>query len=92
MLTVLAFVVGMGSLIAFHEFGHFAVARLCGVRVLRFSIGFGRPIYRWQRDPSATEFVLCLLPLGGYVRMLDERDGAVGPDDLSRTFNRKPLA
>ena len=92
MLTVLAFVVGMGSLIAFHEFGHFAVARLCGVRVLRFSIGFGRPIYRWQRDPNATEFVLCLLPLGGYVRMLDERDGAVGPDDLSRTFNRKPLA
>ena len=71
MLTIVAFVLGMGALIAFHEFGHYRVARWCGVKVLRFSIGFGKPVLRWQQDTNSTEFVLCALPLGGYVQMLD---------------------
>ena len=69
---VLPFVVALGVLIIVHEFGHYIVARLCGVKVLRFSIGFGRPLLRWQPKGSPTEFVLGALPLGGYVRMLEE--------------------
>ena len=87
--TVLAFLLTLGVLVVVHEYGHYRVAVACGVKVLRFSIGFGRPLLRWQR--GATEFVLCALPLGGYVRMLDEREGGVETADLDQAFNRKPL-
>jgi regulator of sigma E protease len=89
--TVLAFVVTLGLLIVFHEFGHYQVARWCGVKVLRFSIGFGRPLLtkRWGKDQ--TEWVIAAFPLGGYVKMLDEREGSVAPQDLPQSFNRKPV-
>ena len=89
MTTVLAFLLTLGVLIVVHEYGHYRVAVACGVKVLRFSIGFGRPLLRWQR--GETEFVLCALPLGGYVRMLDEREDGVHPSERERAFNRKPL-
>ena len=69
--TVLAFLLTLGVLIVVHEYGHYRVAVACGVKVLRFSIGFGRVIWRHQKSPAHTEFVLSALPLGGYVRMLD---------------------
>jgi regulator of sigma E protease len=90
--TVLAFLFTLGVLVVVHEYGHYRVAVACGVKVLRFSVGFGRVLWRRQTGPDATEFVLCALPLGGYVRMLDEREGAVAPSELNRAFNRKPLA
>ena len=90
--TVLAFLLTLALLIVVHEYGHYRVAVACGVRVLRFSVGFGRVIWRHQRSPAHTEFVLSALPLGGYVRMLDEREGPVAPDELHRAFNRKTLA
>ncbi|HRH88664.1 MAG TPA: site-2 protease family protein, partial [Rubrivivax sp.] len=89
--TVLAFLVTLAILVVIHEYGHYRVAVACGVKVLRFSVGFGRVLWRRQRGPDATEFVLSALPLGGYVRMLDEREGPVAPDELPRAFNRQPL-
>jgi len=90
LLTLASFIVALGLLIAVHEFGHFWVARRVGVQVLRFSIGFGKPLLRWQgRD--GTEFVIAALPLGGYVKMLDEREGEVAPADQPRAFNRQSL-
>lgn len=89
--TVLAFLLTLGVLIVIHEYGHYRVAVACGVRVLRFSIGFGPVIWRYQKNPESTEFVLSALPLGGYVRMLDEREGGVTAAELPRSFNRKPL-
>ena len=91
MITVLAFVFTLAVLIVIHEYGHYRVAVACGVKVLRFSVGFGRVIWRRQATPDSTEFVLSALPLGGYVRMLDEREEAVAPDQQHRAFNRKPL-
>lgn len=92
MITTLgAFLLTLGVLIVIHEYGHYRVAVACGVKVLRFSVGFGRVIWRRQANPDATEFVLCALPLGGYVRMLDEREGAVPPELQTRAFNRQPL-
>ncbi|MBA4005583.1 MAG: RIP metalloprotease RseP, partial [Delftia sp.] len=91
MLTVVAFVVALGVLIAVHEWGHYRVAVACGVKVLRFSVGFGRPILRWKRKGSDTEFVIGALPLGGYVRMLDEREGEVPADQRHLAFNTQPL-
>lgn len=91
MITVAAFVLTLAVLIVIHEYGHYRVAVACGVKVLRFSVGFGRVLWRRQATPQSTEFVVCLLPLGGYVRMLDEREGAVAPHELGRAFNRKPL-
>jgi regulator of sigma E protease len=81
----------LGVLIVIHEYGHYRVAVACGVKVLRFSVGFGRVLWRWQRSPGSTEFVVCALPLGGYVRMLDEREGDVARHELRRTFNRASL-
>ncbi|MBI5041067.1 MAG: RIP metalloprotease RseP [Gammaproteobacteria bacterium] len=75
-----------------HEFGHFWVARKAGVKVLRFSIGFGKPLWTRRRGPDQTEFVLAAIPLGGYVKMLDEREGPVVPEELARAFNRQPVA
>lgn len=93
--TLAAFVVALAILIAVHEFGHFWVARRVGIKVLRFSIGFGRPLARWQRSPDDTEYVLAALPLGGYVRMLDERELEEGeqipPEQLPYAFNRQVL-
>jgi regulator of sigma E protease len=90
--TVLAFIFAIGVLITLHELGHYSVARFFGVRVLRFSIGFGKPLLKWQRGPDSTEWVLAAIPLGGYVKMLDEREGAVPPEQLHLAFTRKPLA
>ncbi|MCC7099726.1 MAG: RIP metalloprotease RseP [Rubrivivax sp.] len=92
LVTVLSFLLTLGVLVVVHEWGHFRVARACGVKVLRFSVGFGRVLWRRQRDPGSTEFVVCALPLGGYVRMLDEREGEVAPTLREQAFNRKPLA
>jgi regulator of sigma E protease len=118
--SIVAFIFALGILITFHEFGHYWVARRCNVKILRFSVGFGKPIWRFdfkqpfwhlgfthnpwkirslgkllkQRefDKDETEFVLAALPLGGYVKMLDEREGSVPEDEMIYTFNRKPLA
>ncbi len=91
MLTIVAFIVALGVLIAVHEYGHYRVAVACGVRVLRFSVGFGRPLLRWQRQGSPTEFVIGAFPLGGYVRMLDEREAPVAPEERHLAFNTQPL-
>ncbi|MBP6464641.1 MAG: RIP metalloprotease RseP [Rubrivivax sp.] len=91
MTTLLAFLLTLGVLIVIHEYGHYRVAVACGVKVLRFSVGFGRVVWRRQATPEATEFVLCALPLGGYVRMLDEREGKVPAEQLGQAFNRQPL-
>jgi regulator of sigma E protease len=87
--TLLAFIVTLGVLIVVHEWGHYKVARLCGVKVLRFSVGFGRVI--WSRQRGDTEFALAALPLGGYVKMLDEREEPVAPHERSQAFNNKSL-
>lgn len=91
MTTVLAFVLALGLLIAIHEYGHYRVALACGVRVLRFSIGFGRPILSWRLPGKPTEFVIGIVPLGGYVKMLDEREGFVDPAERHQAFNTQPL-
>jgi regulator of sigma E protease len=91
MSTLLAFVLTLAVLIVVHEYGHYRVAKFCGVKVLRFSVGFGRVIWRRQSGPDATEFTLSALPLGGYVRMLDEREGPVDPAERERAFNNRPL-
>jgi len=88
-ITVLAFIVALGVLIVFHEFGHYVIARLFGVKVLRFSIGFGRALWRTRRGQDQTEWVIAALPLGGYVKMLDEREGPVAPEEAHRAFNRQ---
>jgi regulator of sigma E protease len=82
--------VTLGLLITFHEFGHFVVARKLGVRVLRFSVGFGRPLWS-RRGADGTEYVIAAFPLGGYVKMLDEREGEVPAAQLDQAFNRKPV-
>ena len=92
MLTVVAFVVALGILIAVHEYGHYRVAVACGVKVLRFSVGFGKTLWRWQPKGSPTEFVIGAFPVGGYVKMLDEREGAVPPEERHLAFNTQPLA
>ena len=89
--TIASFLVALAILIFVHEFGHFWVARRLGVKVLRFSIGFGRPLLRRQRDADSTEYVLAGIPLGGYVKMLDEREGEVPPEQLHLAFNRQPV-
>ncbi len=90
--TLLAFLGALLLLILVHEWGHFWVARRVGVKVLRFSIGFGKPLWLFRRGPDQTEWVLGAVPLGGYVRMLDEREGFVPPEEVSRAFNRQSLA
>ncbi|RZI83660.1 MAG: RIP metalloprotease RseP [Rubrivivax sp.] len=87
--TVLAFLVTIGVLVVIHEYGHYRAALACDVKVLRFSVGFGRVL--WRRQQGETEFVVSALPLGGYVKMLDEREGPVPADQLARAFNRKTL-
>lgn len=91
LLTIVAFIVALGLLIAVHEYGHYRVAVACGVKVLRFSVGFGKPLLHWQPKGSPTEFVLGAFPLGGYVRMLDEREAPVAPEERHLAFNTQPL-
>lgn len=91
MTTVLAFVIALGFLIAVHEYGHYRVAVACGVKVLRFSVGFGKTIFKWQPKGSDTEFVIGILPLGGFVKMLDEREAPVDASEKHLAFNTQPL-
>ena len=91
MLTLVAFVLALGLLIAVHEYGHYRMAVACGVKVLRFSIGFGKTLYRWQANDASTEFVLAAFPVGGYVKMLDEREGPVAIEERHLAFNTQPL-
>jgi regulator of sigma E protease len=95
MLTVVAFIVALGLLIAVHEYGHYRVAVACGVRVERFSVGFGKSLICWkprrQHPGQDTEFVIAAFPIGGYVKMLDEREGPVAPEERHRAFNTQPL-
>lgn len=102
-LAIVAFIVTIGILVSFHEYGHFAVARALGFKVLRFSVGFGKPLYRWQgRAPSSavvtgtpapapTEYWISSIPLGGYVKLLDEREGPVPAAERHMAFNRRPI-
>ena len=87
---LLWFVVAVGLLVTVHEFGHFYVARRLGFRVLRFSVGFGKPLLKWTAGADATEYVIAAVPLGGYVKLLDEREGPVEPAELPRSFTRRP--
>lgn len=89
--SLASFLVAIGILVTVHEFGHFWVARRLDVKVLRFSIGFGRPLWRREFGADRTELVIASVPLGGYVKMLDEREGEVAPAEALRAFNRKPL-
>ena len=91
MLTIVAFIVALALLIAVHEYGHYRVAVACGVKVERFSIGFGKTLFRWQPKGSPTEFVIGMLPLGGYVKMLDEREAPVAEHERHLAFNNRPL-
>jgi regulator of sigma E protease len=87
--TVASFIVALGVLIVVHEYGHYLVARLCGVKVLRFSVGFGRPLAVWRKGRDQTEFVIAAIPFGGYVKMLDEREAPVPSAEVARAFNRQ---
>ncbi len=92
-LGAIGFIVALGMLIAFHEFGHYWVAKKCGVKILKFSVGFGKPLYRRIAGADRTEYVIGLLPFGGYVKMLDEREEEeVAEEDAPRAFNRQSLA
>ncbi len=88
---IIPFILALGLLIFIHELGHYLVARWCGVKVLRFSIGFGKPLAKWQAGRDRTEWVVAAFPLGGYVKMLDEREGTVPEPELPRSFNRQPV-
>lgn len=92
LISIVAFIVAIGVLVTVHEFGHFIVARLLGVKVLRFSVGFGKPLWRWQRNPGSTEYVIAWIPLGGYNKFLDEREGEVPEPEKHWAYNRQPLA
>lgn len=87
-LKIAAFLVVLGILVVFHELGHYLVARWCGVKVLRFSVGFGRVLWSRRYGADQTEFAVSAIPLGGYVKMADEREGDLDPEDLPRAFNR----
>ncbi|TXF13667.1 RIP metalloprotease RseP [Pelomicrobium methylotrophicum] len=91
LLTVVAFALALGVLIVFHELGHYTVARWCGVKVVRFSVGFGKPLVIWRAGRDGTEWAISAFPLGGYVKMLDEREGDVPPDEKHRAFNRQSV-
>src|SRR5882757_1490335 len=92
LIFIAAFLVAIGILVAVHEFGHYWVAKKLGFKVLRFSIGFGKPLLmRVGRDADRTEYCVAAIPLGGYVKLLDEREGEVSPADLHRSFTRRPV-
>jgi len=89
--TIVAFIIALGLLIVVHEYGHYLIARLCGVKVLRFSVGFGRPLFTKIVGKDQTEWVIAAIPFGGYVKMLDEREGPVEPHEAARAFNRQSV-
>lgn len=89
LITLVAFIVALAILIVIHEYGHYVVARLCGVKVLRFSVGFGNPIWLRRLGSDRTEWAIGALPIGGYVKMLDENEGPVNAEELPRAFNRQ---
>ena len=89
--TVLAFIVALGILVTIHEYGHYWVAQKVGVKILRFSVGFGKRIWSTKHGEDATEFVVAAIPLGGYVKMLDEREGEVPSELRHRAFNNQTL-
>lgn len=92
LISAIGFIIAIGILVSVHEFGHYWVARRLGIKVLRFSIGFGKPLWmRVGRDQDKVEYVIAAIPLGGYVRMLDEREGDVSAADLPRAFTRQPV-
>ena len=91
MITLLAFLVALGLLITIHEYGHYRVARACGVKVLKFSVGFGKPLWSWTSPRSGTEYAVAALPLGGFVRMLDEREAPVPADQRHLAFNTQSV-
>jgi regulator of sigma E protease len=90
--SLLSFIVAIAILVAIHEWGHYIVARLAGVKVLRFSVGFGRPLWMRRWGPDQTEYCIAAIPIGGYVRLLDERDGTVSPAEHDRAFNRQSVS
>jgi len=90
-ISIVSFLLVLGILVTVHEFGHFWVARKCGVKVLRFSIGFGKPLFSFRRKDDPTEYVIAGIPLGGYVKMLDENEGTVEENEKGLAFNNKPL-
>jgi regulator of sigma E protease len=93
LIFIAAFLVAIGILVAVHEFGHYWVAKKLGFKVLRFSIGFGKPLLTHRGGgPDHTEYCLAAIPLGGYVKLLDEREGDVAPHELHRSFTRRPIA
>ena len=89
--SLAAFVVAISVLVAVHEFGHYIVGRWMGMKVLRFSVGFGKPLVTWTRGRDQTEYCIASIPLGGYVRFLDDREGPVAPEDEGRAFNHRPV-
>ncbi len=89
--TVLAFLIALAVLIVVHEYGHYLAAWICRVKVLRFSVGFGRPLVTWRLGADATEWVIAAIPFGGYVKMLDEREGPVEVHERARAFNRQSV-
>jgi regulator of sigma E protease len=92
MIYVFSFLATVGVLVIIHELGHYAAARMMDVKILRFSVGFGRPLWVRRRGPDQTEWVVAAIPLGGFVKMLDEREGEVSPQEAPRAFNRKSVA
>jgi regulator of sigma E protease len=92
LVTVVSFLVTIAVLVVIHELGHYAAARLVGVKILRFSVGFGRTLWMRRRGADQTEWAIAAIPLGGYVKMLDEREGDVPPADRARAFNRQSVA
>jgi len=91
LVTIASFLVTVGVLVVIHEWGHFAVARLAGVKILRFSVGFGRPLWIRRLGPDRTEWAIAAFPLGGFVKMLDSREGEVAPSERSRAFDLQPV-
>ena len=89
--SVLAFVVAISILVTIHEYGHYIVGRWAGMKVLRFSVGFGKPVWTWVRGKDRTEFCISAIPLGGYVRFLDGREGPVDQEDEGRAFDHRPI-
>lgn len=90
--NILWFMVAISVLVAIHEYGHYIVGRWCGMKVLRFSVGFGKPVFTWLgRGPDRTEYCISAIPLGGYVKFLDEREGPVDPEDNGRAFTHRPI-
>lgn len=89
--TLVAFIIALGVLIVVHEYGHYLAARLCNVRVLRFSVGFGKPLVTWRLGRDATEWSIAAIPFGGYVKMLDEREEPVDEREVHRAFNRQSV-